>query len=434
MNIKKKTTVSQSSKPQSLPGLADIIPGQDNYWDFVISHLQRIARGYGFNRIEMPLLENISLYAQTEFAENNEAVDFVDNSATKIAVRAASMPSLMRAFHEYKIPEGHKVSKWYYLSPVLSYDQKQKQYISSWQYGFEMFGEFSPLNEVQMISLLWKFFKAIGLQNVSLEIDSLGDEACKGQYEEALTGYLQSKKYELCNDCVAAIEEFPMQVFRCNNLECKTVATDAQQSVDFLDTACHKHLTNVLEGLDELGIMYALNPMLAGKKGTSKTTFAFKHTETTPTGTVDRFLGEGAYHDQIYKELTGKNVVCFGFHSNIESLQKAVKEQKQEQIETLAAAKAEVFLAPLGDLASKKAIKLFSELWDAQVSVHDHFGGEGVKNQLKLAEGSKAMIALIIGQKEAMDDMVILRDVKSGMQEVFRYDQIIEEVKKRLGK
>ena len=75
-----------------------------------------------------------------------------------------------------------------------------------------------------------------------MEIDSLGDEACKGQYEEALTGYLQSKKYELCNDCVAAIEEFPMQVFRCNNLECKTVVTDAPQSVDFLDTACHKHL------------------------------------------------------------------------------------------------------------------------------------------------------------------------------------------------
>ncbi len=92
----------------------------------------------------------------------------------------------------------------------------------------------------------------------------------------------------------------------------------------------------------------------------------------------------------------------------------------------------EVFLVPLGELASKRSLRLFRDLIAVDVKVHDHFGTIGVKNQLKLAEESKAPIALIMGQKEAMDEMVILRDVKSGMQEVFSYDKIIAEVKKRL--
>jgi histidyl-tRNA synthetase len=143
------------------------------------------------------------------------------------------------------------------------------------------------------------------------------------------------------------------------------------------------------------------------------------------------FIGEGAYHEELLKDLTGKQNSCFGFTGYMEVLQKAVQNLR---IEAIGDIKSEVFLAPLGDLAQKKALRLFSELWDAEIIVHNHFGDGGVKNQLKLAEGQKAMIALIIGQKEAMDGMVILRDVKSGMQEVYRYDQIIDEVKKRIGR
>ena len=91
-------------------------------------------------------------------------------------------------------------------------------------------------------------------------------------------------------------------------------------------------------------------------------------------------------------------------------------------------------MVPLGELASKKALRLFSELWDEKIAVHGHFGNIGVKHQLKMAEAYKASIALIMGQKEAQDEMVILRDVRSGMQEVFQYERIIEEVKKRLGR
>ncbi len=91
-------------------------------------------------------------------------------------------------------------------------------------------------------------------------------------------------------------------------------------------------------------------------------------------------------------------------------------------------------LVPLGDLAAKRSLRLFKDLTDERISVYDHFGLSGVKNQLKIAQGNNVPIALIMGQKEAIDEMVILRDVKSGMQEIISYDKIIEEVKKRLGR
>ncbi len=425
MNTPKKKT-SGSKKPQLVPGLYDILPVMDASWDFMTDKLAKMARGFGFSRIELPFLEFSSLYEGTDLGSNT-LVTFMDPEGNRIAIRPETLPGLIRAYNERKVIETQKLSKWYHCSPVVVYDEKIKKFVNSWEYGFELLGEFSPLIEVQLISLVWKFMKSLGLDNHILEINSVGRAECRKDYDETLRAFLQSKKYELCNECVAAIEEYPMQVFRCKNLECRTVAAEAPQVVDYLDEDCHKHFTHILEGLDELGIGYSLNPMLVGKPGTSRTIFAMKYKDEHN----EYFIGEGAYHEDMFKELTGKPVACFGFTGFMEVLQKALQQMKNE---TLGEIKSEVYLAPLGDLASKKALRLFSELWDEEISVHNHFDGGGVKNQLKLAEGQKAMIALIIGQKEAMDDMVILRDVKSGMQEVFRYDQIIDEVKKRLGR
>ncbi len=422
--IKKKSGTSK--KPQLIAGLQDILPETSPVWEHLAQKLQRISRGFGFNRVETPLLESPALY-ELYRGESQEQVVFLDQHSERVAIRSAVLPALMRAYAETKFAETHKFSKWHYFAPVVAYDPKQKNYSSEWQYGFELFGEFSSLNEVQLINLIWKFLQSSGIKDLVLEINSVGKDHCRKDYDQNLSGFLQNRKYELCNDCAAAIDDYPMQIFRCTNLECRTVAQEAPQVVDYLDADCHKHFTGVLEALDEVGIGYSLNPLLVGSVGTSQTVFAVKFHDQKGEHT----LGEGSHHDGILKEITGKDIPCFGFYSSLEELQKHIVDV---QLETISEHRAEVFLAPLGDLASKKALKLFSELWDHNVAVHDHFGSSGVKEQLKAAEGSRAMIALIIGQKEAMDDTVILRDVKSGMQEVFRYDQIIDEVKKRLGK
>jgi histidyl-tRNA synthetase len=162
-----------------------------------------------------------------------------------------------------------------------------------------------------------------------------------------------------------------------------------------------------------------------GPEGSTGTNLIFKYKK----GNQSVVIGEAAHHDMLLKNIAGKATPAFGFNGNLAALARAME---LSEVETEVKNTSEVFLVPLGELAAKRSLRLFRDLISVDIRVHDHFGTVGVKNQLKQAEESKAPIALIMGQKEAMDDMVILRDVKSGMQEVFSYDKIIAEVRKRL--
>lgn len=404
----------------------DILPGTELHWDFLISKLQKFARGFGYSRVEIPILEHAALFDNVDVGDST-VITLVDPESNRIAIRPDILPGLMRAFGDFKIPEGEKAFKWYHISPVITYDEKHKRFVNSWQYGFELFGDFPSLTEVQLISLAWKFLRSIGLENLTIEINSIGKTETRKDYEDTLYNYLQTKKYELSSEAVAAIDEDPLNIFRLKDLESQTVASEAPQIMDYLDDETRKHFTHILEGLDEIGVAYSLNPMLLGRPGSSRTVFAIKYKDENH----EYFIGEGAYHEDLLREYSGKVMPCFGFIGYMEVLQKALQNLNIEVVRDI---RAEVFLVPLGELAAKKALRLFSDLWDEKIIVHDSFGDLGVKNQLKMAEASRASIALIIGQKEAMDEMVILRDVKSGMQELFQAERIIEEVKKRLGR
>jgi histidyl-tRNA synthetase len=211
-------------------------------------------------------------------------------------------------------------------------------------------------------------------------------------------------------------------------LDCQTALSDAPTILDFLDEISHKHFTLLLEALDELQIPYQLNPLYVGFPGSVKTVLAIRY----KTKQSSILLAQGGYHDTWLSMLgVAAPTAAFGVWGDLYDVHKAMT---QAGVTVQQESKVEIFLVPLGELAAKKSLRLFRDLTTASLTVYDNFGDIGVKNQLKLAEAHKAPIALIMGQKEAVDEMVILRDVKSGMQELFSYDKIVDEVKKRLGK
>jgi histidyl-tRNA synthetase len=218
-----------------------------------------------------------------------------------------------------------------------------------------------------------------------------------------------------------------MNILRCSNLDCQAAFSEAPTILDFLDPDSHKHFTSMLEALDELRIPYQLNPYYVGQAGLSRTNWVLKCKGKNQMV----ILGEGGSHDDLMYAVTGKNFCSFGFRGSLSLVHRLLEASRVEVEKEILS---DVFLVPLGELAAKKSLRLFRDLTSQKVSVYDHFGTSGVKNQLKVAETYKAPIALIMGQKEAIDEMVILRDVKSGMQEIISYDKIVEEVKKRLGK
>lgn len=416
-----------TKKIQSLPGTHDILTSADALWDILLKRLARVARAYGFNRVEVPLLEEARLFEAARVLGEGQPVPVGDEVYGRPAVlRPALLPPVLRAYVQQKVYEVAPISKWWYSGFTVAQPEKNSPQ-ADFNFGFEVFGTFSHLAEAQLVSGVWEMFNSLGLKDLVLEINSIGEEACQRVYEEALAGYLSGKKYQLCDSCSEHLKGRVLNVFRCNNLDCQAVLAEAPTILDYLDPKSHKHFTNILEALDEMGIPYQLNHLYSGPNGHSRTNFVIK--QKTKAGQL--VLGEGGYHDGLIQNICGKNFCAFGFYG---SLQKIYELLAASRVTVSREQASEVFLVPLGELASKKALRLFRDLISNKISVYDHFGDAGVKNQLKAAQTFKAPIALIMGQKEAMDEMVILRDVKSGMQEVISYDKIVEEVKKRLGK
>lgn len=416
-----------TKKIQSLPGVADILTSSDTLWDILLKRLSRTARAYGFNRVEPPLVEDARLFEAAGMVAQEKLLHISEQTFGRpVVVRPALLPSILRAYAQQKIYETAPLSKWWYSG--FTAVQVEKGHVGTdFNFGFEVFGTFSHLAEAQLISGVWEMLQSLGLKDLTLEINSIGEDACQRVYEEALASYLSGKKYELCDSCSEHLKGRVLNVFRCDNLDCQAIMAEAPTILDYLDPKSHKHFTNILEAMDEMGIPYQLNHLYSGPDGYNRTNFVIKY--KTKVGT--QVLGEGGYHDGMLQSICGKNLCAFGFSG---SLQKIYDLLSQSRVTVTREQSSEVFLVPLGELASKKALRLFKDLISSKISVYDHFGDAGVKNQLKAAQTFKAPIALIMGQKEAMDEMVILRDVKSGMQEVISYDKIVEEVKKRLGK
>lgn len=416
-------------KVQALDFLQDVIGEHDALWGAVLRRFAKLSRTYGFEKVETPLLEDFRLYENFYKTNPKRLNDFLGvqiRKQDKAVLRGDFLPGLLRAYYQRKIYEKSPLSKWAVSGFVVKQDENENL-ISDFQFGFEVFGQFNHLTEAQVIGSVWELLQGLGLKDTVLEINSLGKEDCQAAYSQTLQDYLMGKKYQLCDDCNEHLQGRVLNVFRCNNLDCQALLSEAPATLDFLDEDSRKDFTNILEALDELGVPYQLNPLYAGPDGHGKTNLVIKSKLKGETAVI----GEGGYHEGLMQNLCGKNYCCFGFMGSLSKIHELLDANKTTVSSQL---KNDVFLVPLGELASKRALRLFRDLTGEKISVYDHFGNVGIKNQLKQAEISQAPVALIMGQKEAMEEMVILRDVKSGMQEIISYDKIVSEVKKRLGR
>lgn len=425
---KTATLATKLSKAGAMTGLRDITTQVSPFWNVILHEVRNIAKLYGFQPVETAILEEEKIY--TDFYKNQpqllERILFAQPGGRTIGVRSAVLPSLLRHYAQLKITDEQPMSKWMYIGNVAEVDPRGAVHFN-YQFGFEIFGSFNHLTEAQVISAVWDLIKRLDLdeESVTLEINTSGDAAVQTAYATVLKDYLKGKEFELCDDCNTHVRNRILNVLRCDNLDCQLVAAEAPVIVDFLDADARKRFTDVLEALDELGLPYQLNQLYVGSEGTSGTNLVVKYKK----GNQSVVIGEAGHHELLMKNISGKLMPVFGFTGSLSALARAME---LSEVEAKLDTSSEVFLVPLGELASKRSLRLFRDLIAVNIKVHDHFGTVGVKNQLKQAEEYKAPIALIMGQKEAMDDMVILRDVKSGMQEVFSYDKIITEVKKRL--
>ncbi len=419
-----------------LRGMKDILPPDQPYWRQIAETVQRSAENQRYERIDTPVLEEAWLFTrgigkETDIVEK-EMFQFVDRNGDSIALRPELTAPVARAYIEHGFVSQPQPVKLYYFCPLFRHDRPQAgRYRQFWQFGFEVLGDSHPIVDAQLIQIAFSVYQSLKLP-VRIQINSIGDSACRPLYLKALTDYYRSRKNVLCEDCKKRLLKNPLRLLDCKVEDCRALKVDAPQTVDHLCEACQNHFVAVLEYLDELDVPYTLNPRIVrGLDYYTRTTFEV-WTDDQPEGASVLELGGGGRYDGLVEQLGGRPTPGIGFAGGVERLISLWRERSSEPLSGLP--EPDVFLAQLGDPARKLCLKLLQTLRQNGLTVADSLSKDGIKTQLEAANRVGAKFALIVGQKEIMDGTVLIRDMENGIQEVVDYQKAVTEVAKRLSR
>ncbi len=419
-------------KVQAPKGTHDILPQEQKYWDKFRAVIFQTAANFGFGRIDTPIFEDFRLYlkgtgATTDIVQK-EIYSFKTKGGEHLALRPEFTPGIVRAYIEHGMKNLPQPIKLYSVGPVFRHNKPQAgRYRQFYQVNFEIIGDPTEVSDVQIIQTFVSILRKLNLKKFTIFINSIGCLLCAPKYKKTLLGYYKKRLNRVCPDCRKRFDKNPLRLLDCKNEKCKRVANEAPQILDFLCDECKNHFKKVLEILDDLEIPYILNPYLVrGLDYYTKTVFEiWEDKEDISQGAL---LGGGRY-DNLVEMFKGKSTPAVGAAAGMERI---ISSLKKQDVKISEAEKPKVFMIQLGELGKRKSLKLFDEFQRNSIKVGEAFSKPSIKSQLKIADKDGAKLALILGQKEALEDNIIIRDMISGVQETVPIEKVINEIKRRL--
>jgi len=421
-------------KYQSPTGMHDILPGEQKYYKKIYDVVSNIASFYGFGKIETPVLEEEDIFLKgvgnsTEIVQK-QMYALKTKGGDLLALRPEWTAPIARAYIQHGMHSWPQPVKLWYFGPCWRYERPQQDRFRQFnQFGFEVFGEKSAVIDAQVIQILYNVLKELKIKDLVVQVNSIGDSQCRPYYKKLLSGYLKTRESSLCQDCKKRAKDNVLRVLDCKEEKCQPIKADAPQILDHLCEECHAHFKGVLEFLDEAEISYNLNPYLVrGLDYYTKTVFEIF---CNVSDSLSLALAGGGRYDKLVKLFGGKETPACGAAGGIERI---VNLMKSQEIEIKEKDEIQVFLAQLGDLAKRKSLKILEDFRRAKIRVGESFGRDSLKAQLNRADKLGASYALILGQKEALENAIIVRDMQSGKQDIIKLDKVVEEVKEKLKK
>lgn len=418
---------------QAPKGMRDILPEDQKYWRHIMKKAEPLLEFFGFEKIETPILESTELFARSV----GEGTDIVEKEmftlrtkgGDSLTLRPESTASVARAYIENGMSVRPHPVKLYYVGPMFRHDQPQQgRFRQFYQLGAESIGDGSEAVDAELIFLAWKLLDSLGIDDYNVHINSIGDASCRPAYMKALKDYYKNRIKKVCGTCKVRFKTNILRMLDCKEEGCKELVKEAPQMVDYLDDDCKRHFKHVLEFLDEAKVPYILNPHLVrGLDYYTRTVFEFVPEENI--GSQSTIIAGGRY-DRLIDMLGGSKTPSAGWAIGLDRLVMIMKE-KNISVPDLRP-KPKVFLAQLGDAAKRKSLMLFEALRKAGVETKSSLGRDSIKSQLRIAHRLGVKFTLILGQKEALDSTIILRDMDASTQETIPLEKIVDEVKKRL--
>ena len=403
-------------KIQTLRGMNDIGPTEAKEWSQVELTLQSILESYGYEEIRFPIVEKTELFTRSNEAADivtKEMYTFEDKSGERISLRPEGTAGCVRAAIDNDLLRTDKPRLWY-SGPMFRYERPQKGRSRQFhQFSAEVFGLKTPAVDVELITVSARFWKALGIyEDVTLEINNLGDDRARSNYVKELVDFLNGKLDDIDDDTRRKLKENPLRILDSKSKKIQEILNEAPIIEDFVTQGSKDYHNELLGMLDELNIAYEVNPKLVrGLDYYNQTVFEWK---TGLLGSQDTILGGGRY-DNLVEELGGKSCPAVGFSIGLERLILLLKEK--DKINLLN--KLDIYFICLCEKSARKAIIISQQLRNKfpSISIKINLGFESANTQFKKADKSGAKIALIIGDEELENNAISFKNLREKSQQ-----------------
>ena len=398
---------------RAVKGTNDLLPDESHLRQYVEGKMLDTARLYGFREIRVPVFEHTEVFSRnvgdTTDVVQKEMYTFLDKGNRSITLRPELTAGVVRSVVEHGIVNGALPAKVCYIGGCYRYEKPQAGRLREFhQFGVECFGAASPAADAEVISLARQVLLGVGVEKISLEINSIGCPKCREAYHKALKEYFTAKKDELCATCNERLERNPMRILDCKSPVCSEIAKDAPVVLDFLCDECKEHFEGVKAHLNAAGIDFTVNPhIVRGLDYYTKTVFEFVSGDIGAQSTV---CGGGRY-DGLVKQMGGPEVAALGFGMGIERLMLLLKNQNTPMPEDT---KCDLYIAPMGERAALKATEICTRLRDDGFEAQTDICGRGLKAQMKYADKIGALYSVVLGDNELDNGICNLKCMSTG--------------------
>jgi histidyl-tRNA synthetase len=405
-----------SSTLQAIRGMNDILPQESQAWQFVEDSVRSVLESYGYREIRMPIVEKTELFKRsigevTDIVEK-EMYTFVDRNGDSLTLRPEGTAGCVRACIQHGLLH-NQVQRLWYTGPMFRHERPQKgRYRQFHQVGVEVFGLEGPDIDAELLMLTARLWQRLGLQQVTLQLNSLGTTAARAAFRDALVDYLRVHHTRLDEDSRRRLDSNPLRILDSKNPEVQALLADAPVLSDYIDAQSREHFERLCSLLDAAGIGYEINPCLVrGLDYYGRTVFEWVTDQLGAQGTVCA----GGRYDALVEYLGGSATPAVGFALGLERII-ALLEQQQAAIPDN---DPHLYIVTVGEQAQRHGLLLSEQLREAlpALRVMTHCGGGSFKSQFKKADRSGARFALVLGDDEVAKRQAGLKALREELEQ-----------------
>ena len=412
---------------QKPKGCNDIYGMEAKIWKYVESVIDATMEKYNYNYIRTPIFESTELFhrgiGESTDIVTKETYDFVDRGGRNMTLRPEGTAGVCRSYVENKMyGDPNQPVKVYYNGTMYRYERPQSgRDRELTQFGMEVLGSDDPMSDAEVISLAVNIYKMLGLKEIKVNINTLGDKESRDMYRKALIDYFKPHISELCEDCQTRLEKNPLRILDCK-VDCDNeLLKNAPKTIDYLNDESKKRFEAVKDYLDILQIKYEVNPNIV--RGLDY----YNHTVFEIEAKVEGFgsnnvLGGGGRYNQLCSEIGGPETPCIGFASGIGRLVKALE---LEEVNLPITEDIDLFLMYVNEDEKKYALYLAQELRMAGFIVDTEYTGRGLKGQFKQADRLKAKYVAVLNSEDLNNNEIKIKNNRTKEEEIISLDVLI---------